>query len=111
VDNAANLSAQDAQKYALLQMSIVVPMMQGLIDQGRIPASSLVNQQWFHGGQIVFKNNEAYEAFIEWFGLNNNPPGDRSLGDDISSYQNDMLVQSAATNPETPNPAVPPGLT
>lgn len=110
VDNAANQSKTDAQEYALLQMSIIVPMTQGLINQGVIPASSLTNQQWFHDGQIVLKSNQDYEAFIEWFGLHNNPARDPSFGDDISSYQNDMKVQSSATNPETPNPAVPPGL-
>jgi hypothetical protein len=111
VDNAADLQQRDAQNYALLQMSIVVPMTQGLIDEGVIPASSLKNQVWFHDGQIVLNNNNEYGAFIEWFGLHNRPTGDRNFGDDISKYQNDMNVQSAATNPNTPNPAAPSGLT
>lgn len=106
-DNAANASEKDLQDFAVDQLEINVPMIQGMLNTGAIPASALPSPppQWLQNGQLVFKNSDDVTEFIQWsHSLNTTKIDGMSFEAYVNMYQNEMKVQADETSI---NPAAP----
>jgi hypothetical protein len=106
-DNAANTSEQDLQDFAVDQLEINVPMIQGMLNSGAIPTSDLPSQPcpWLQNGQLIFKNPDDVTEFIQWSQtLNTTKVGGLTFEAYVNIFQNAMKVQSDETsiNPADP---------
>lgn len=66
-DNAASTAQTNAQEFAVSETQLNVTLVQALINEGAIPASSLQGQEWYHNGRIVLSNSTTTSQFTSWY--------------------------------------------
>jgi hypothetical protein len=93
-NNAAVTAQTDAQNFAIEETRINVPMVQALISNGTIPASSLQGQHWFQNGHIVITGENA-TSFNAWYQGNSTIKG---LQDHEDTYQHVMQLQQSTSS-------------
>jgi hypothetical protein len=94
-DNAASTAQTDAQGFAVSETQLNVTLVQALINEGAIPASSLQGQEWYRNGQIVLSNGTLTSQFTSWYG---GISGRYDLASKLREYGSYMNQQQALSS-------------
>lgn len=80
IDNQAKAEAQAQVSLAGAYSALDVPIIQGLIDSGKIPQSAMAGQPWLQEGQIVINTKEQQDAFDSWINLHRTTDANNNAG-------------------------------